>query len=438
MAIDVTPMVTEVVLLMKTALAPVLERLAANEALLATLSDLRDRVVAVETKAAQPLAVDLSDARDRLVKLETRAELAIPGPRGEPGQIGPPGPVGEKGLTVVGPEGPQGPAGPPGEQGPRGEKGEAGERGADGAQGLVGPDGEIGPRGEPGPQGEKGDRGLIGAIGPPGDSIRGEKGDTGERGVPGLDGLIGPIGPMGPAGESIRGEKGERGEKGTDAISPLEIEHMVLAHLTKAMAALPPAPPGRDGASVTLADVQPLILAEVQKHIAALPVPKDGVGVAGALIDRTGELVLTLSDGATKALGPVVGKDVEMAAVQQWIAAEVAKFPAPKDGRDGVGFDDLDFVNDPRGHLVLKFTRGDVVKQARVPDLVDKGVYKPGEAYEKGEGVSFGGGFWIAQQDTDTKPGEPGGAWRLAVKAGRDGRDARPTTPEPLPVQRLR
>lgn len=34
-----------------------------------------------------------------------------------------------------------------------------------------------------------------------------------------------------------------------------------------------------------------------------------GVGVAGALIDRSGVLVLTLSDGTTRDLGSVVGKD---------------------------------------------------------------------------------------------------------------------------------
>jgi hypothetical protein len=34
-----------------------------------------------------------------------------------------------------------------------------------------------------------------------------------------------------------------------------------------------------------------------------------GVGIAGAVIDRVGGLVLTLSDGSTKDLGQVVGRD---------------------------------------------------------------------------------------------------------------------------------
>lgn len=43
---------------------------------------------------------------------------------------------------------------------------------------------------------------------------------------------------------------------------------------------------------------------------------EDGVGIAGALIDRTGALVLTLSDGSTRELGQVVGRDGINAAVE--------------------------------------------------------------------------------------------------------------------------
>lgn len=64
----------EVVLVIKSALGPVLERLAAAETRLATLGDLRDRVITVETKAAIPAPpVDLGDVRDRLLAVETRA-----------------------------------------------------------------------------------------------------------------------------------------------------------------------------------------------------------------------------------------------------------------------------------------------------------------------------------------------------------------------------
>lgn len=87
-----------VVLAIKSALAPVLERLAATEAQLKVLGDVRDRVVAVETKAALPVterpAIDLTpvlervaaaearlavlgDLRDRVVTVETKAAMPV-------------------------------------------------------------------------------------------------------------------------------------------------------------------------------------------------------------------------------------------------------------------------------------------------------------------------------------------------------------------------
>src|SRR6185436_12084797 len=57
-------------------LLPVLERIAALEARLDTIGDLRDRVVTVETKMAQPLpVVDVSDVRERLSAVE--ADLKV-------------------------------------------------------------------------------------------------------------------------------------------------------------------------------------------------------------------------------------------------------------------------------------------------------------------------------------------------------------------------
>lgn len=71
-------LVAEVALTMKTALGPILERLAAAEARLSVLGDLRDRVVTVEAKAALPVLplppeAGFDDLRDRLVTLETKA-----------------------------------------------------------------------------------------------------------------------------------------------------------------------------------------------------------------------------------------------------------------------------------------------------------------------------------------------------------------------------
>jgi hypothetical protein len=70
---DVEAYADLVVLTIKATLAPVLERIAAAEARQAALGDVRDRLVAVETKAAQPLPVpDWGDLPARLAALEAK------------------------------------------------------------------------------------------------------------------------------------------------------------------------------------------------------------------------------------------------------------------------------------------------------------------------------------------------------------------------------
>lgn len=142
---------------------------------------------------------------------------------------------------------------------------------------------------------------------------------------------------------------------------------------------------------------------------------KDGRGVKELLIDRDGALVATMDDGEMKNLGPVVGKD-----------GAAGKDGAP--GRDGFGFDDMDVVvlDDDRT-IELSFRRGDDEKAFTLkwPTVIDRGVYKDGQDYAAGDGVTWGGSFWIAQKDTSAKPDTPESGWRLAVKKGRDGKDAR-------------
>jgi HK97 family phage prohead protease len=52
-----------------------------------------------------------------------------------------------------------------------------------------------------------------------------------------------------------------------------------------------------------------------------------------------------------------------------------------------------------------------------------KGVWRPG-TYAAGCFVTHAGSMWHADKSTDFKPGE-GGGWTLAVKSGRDGKDAK-------------
>jgi integrin beta 3 len=76
--------------------------------------------------------------------------------------------------------------------------------------------------------------------------------------------------------------------------------------------------------------------------------------------------------------------------------------------------------------LIFEFRQGDVVQlhEVKTAVVLDRGVWREGE-FAKGDGVSSGGSFWIAQKDTKTKPDTIGSDWRLAVKRGRDGKEGK-------------
>lgn len=103
----------------------------------------------------------------------------------------------------------------------------------------------------------------------------------------------------------------------------------------------------------------------------------------------------------------------------------IEKMPAPRDGIDGIGFDDMAVEHDGERGFTIKFRRGDVVKAFpfRIPVVLDRGVFRAADGYEKGDGVTYGGQFWIAQKDVPE--GAPGQSadWRLAVRKGRDRKD---------------
>jgi hypothetical protein len=174
--------------------------------------------------------------------------------------------------------------------------------------------------------------------------------------------------------------------------------------------------------------LRPMVAEEVGKAVAALPAPAVPPALVGSLIDREGVLVLTLSDGEVRHVGPVVGRDADPAALLAAVKEEVARLPVPengKDGRDGFGFDDLAVEHDGDRTVTLRFARGTESKAfpLELPVVLDRGVWREGESYAKGDAVTWAGSLWIAQRGTAEKP-ETGEGWRLAVKRGRDGRDA--------------
>lgn len=203
-----------------------------------------------------------------------------------------------------------------------------------------------------------------------------------------------------------------------------DIPAIVAEAVNDAVAAIP-AP--REGKSVTVDDVAPLIAAEVEKRVNDIPRPKDGepgrdgLDVKEMFRAEGGRLVAVMSDGTTRDLGIFVGKDGDPG----------------KPGADGFGFDDMDVSYDGEKTITLRFTKGERTKEFafEMPMVIDRGVYREGSEYKAGDGVTWGGSFWIAQKDTSAKP-DAGDDWRLAVKRGRDGKNG--VVSEAKALQRVR
>lgn len=235
-----------------------------------------------------------------------------------------------------------------------------------------------------------------------------------------------------------KGDPGQPGENGKDA-DPIDVKDVVAELISCS----------------EMAPIFAMVAAEaVAKHFEANPVVngrdgkdgepgtngqqgvpgepgrdgKDGVGAAGAVIDQKGALILTLTDGRTVELGPVVGKD-----------------GAPgKDGVDGFGFDDFTPAYDGERGLTFTFTKGDRTKtfEFHVPTVIDRGYWREGTHAKAGDGWTHDGSWWIAQKDTDDKPTRESANWRMGARKGRDGergaagKDFKPEAPVRLEAPR--
>ena len=102
----------------------------------------------------------------------------------------------------------------------------------------------------------------------------------------------------------------------------------------------------------------------------------------------------------------------------------IDRMPRAKDGRDGIGWDSMSVEFDGERTVTLVFDKGDeqFTYPVTFPVVLDKGFWKDGMAVEKGDGVTYGGSYWIAQKATESKPEVGSEDWRLAVKKGRDGK----------------
>ncbi len=249
------------------------------------------------------------------------------------------------------------------------------------------------------------------------------------------------------------------GEPGQDA--DMEALKAHLGELVKAI----PAP--ADGQSVTIDDVAPMIRDEVAKAVAEVPPAKDGESVT---VDDVRPILAELVSKAVSDLPqPQPGKDADMDALRGYLDVlvksldlpkgpsvdEVAatferrfsdltlswerqaretlekaadRMPKPKDGRDALPLESFDLALGEDGRTVtVKMQAGETVieKSVKIASVMDRGVYSSEGSYEKGDGTTYGGCYWIAQKDAPA--GAPGASadWRMAVKKGRDGKDLR-------------
>lgn len=216
-----------------------------------------------------------------------------------------------------------------------------------------------------------------------------ERGERGEPGQPGRDGapvtdeqIAQSVARYLNANPPQRGEKGDPGETG------------------------PEGPPGRSGDPGDRGEKG----APGADGLDGAPAPV----VAAAIKDHVGELILTLTDGTMLRTGIFDGRD---GAPGENGAA----------GRDGFALEDFDSeVRNGGRVLVLKFEAGEVLHtiEHQLDTMIYRGVFKEGQAYERGDTATFGGSLWHCDEPTTDKPGEASKAWTLCAKRGRDGKDA--------------
>ena len=103
---------------------------------------------------------------------------------------------------------------------------------------------------------------------------------------------------------------------------------------------------------------------------------------------------------------------------------------------DGLDAVEIEMSGDREVTIKTKLSSGrQVSKSFEMPVILDRGVFKSGRAYKTGDGVSWGGSFWIAQRDTSEKPDIDDSGWRLAVKKGQNGKEVVPIPPTYGPLK---
>lgn len=253
------------------------------------------------------------------------------------------------------------------------------------------------------PEPTNGEPGIPGEAGKDG-----RDGVDGKDGAPGLDGKDGPPGDPGAPGEpgkdGLDGVDGKDGAAGRDGVDGKDAPPVTAEQVLEAVQAMPE-----------------VLDAAVQRYLESNPPAagkdgepgRDGADGKHGLDGKEGPSGRDGRDGLPGVQGEkgLDGKN-------------------GKDGVDGLSVEDFDVTSSDDGRT-LEFSlksegRDPIVRTVRSASFIDRGVWKE-QAFDKGDGVTWGGSFFIAQRSTTEKdkPGESGDGWRLAVKRGRDGRDGK-------------
>lgn len=244
-----------------------------------------------------------------------------------------------------------------------GLNGAPGDRGADGLNGKDGTEGVQGPKGD------QGDPGVPGADGD--DGADGEPGQIGPQGEPGTPGIPGTAGSKGMDGENgsdgapgLVGEPGRDGREGKDGA------------------------PGRDALQI---DILPAIDVTRSYPRSTYACHKGGIIRSLRTTEPAGDDIVA------------AGWSVLIEAPKQIVVEQT--------GERTFAFKQIDMMG-----------RTAVQQEFSIPSMVYRGVFLEGREYDPGDTATWGGSLWHCDQKTADKPGE-GGAWRLAAKRGRDGKD---------------
>lgn len=326
-------------------------------------------------------------------------------------------------------------------------KGDPGDAGRDGTDGKDGKDGKDGTNGLDGRSVDVEDlqgllRTIVAELPPPAAGKDGRDGGDGRDGTDGksvelaeVEALVGkavsalPLAKDGSDGadgkdgrDGTDGKDGQNGTNGKDA-DPAHIDALVEQRVQKRLAELLP-----DLVAKAIEVLMPELAA---KAAALVPKPADGRdgepgrdavhidvldGIAAGKRYQRGTFA-THDGGLVHSYRPtdplLPGSELEKSG---WhVIVKGVTEVAVEHGKDlrSIG-------------IAVRLTGGQVVMRTlQLPVVIDRGIFKAGDSYVPGDGVTWNGCFWIAQRSVlpGEKPGDESEAFRLAVKKGTDGRD---------------